>query len=173
MRLPFERFGSLFTRFSHDEPFHLISITGGLELNVNIIYNNIQILSTLNDSLRLDSLLMFIRYEIAEIEAKEFFESEGISVENLKEFFHNCNENNETNSNETNKLVNQFIIILSMRNSSIDYIRDKTHRNEWFQAVYNHMSSCKLLNVQLRMNSDQLSSFQNHRLGCPTIDHHH
>ena len=36
MSIPFERFGSCFVRLRFDEPFHLISLTGGLELTASI-----------------------------------------------------------------------------------------------------------------------------------------
>lgn len=40
MRLPGERFGSMFTRFRFDKPFHLISVYGGLEMNVQAMNKN-------------------------------------------------------------------------------------------------------------------------------------
>ena len=41
MRLPGERFGSMFTRFKYDSPFHFVSIVGGLEFQVRVIKNGV------------------------------------------------------------------------------------------------------------------------------------
>ena len=46
MRLPGERFGSLFTRFRYDSPFHFISAIGGLELRVRANKNNMSVYGT-------------------------------------------------------------------------------------------------------------------------------
>jgi len=169
MRLPFERFGSLFTRFTYDEPYKLISVIGGLELKLEVLYKNKPLLADINFSLELSDLLLFVRRRITDIEFDELVKCSMIS--SLPSITSTNNDesiisplplikavsNTPTTLSaikaariiKTSKIAKtvksniKFNLIFSMNYSMLDYIEDSMPRHQWFKAVYIHMKENK------------------------------
>ena len=125
MKIPFERFGLFFTRYSFNEAFHLISISGGLELSVKVYRNDCDILETVNHSMSVNELISFINQRVGSV----LFDIVHANVKcvNIKSI----------------KQILKYNVVFSMMNPTINYVEDIKPRSMWFRALHEHMKSNK------------------------------
>ena len=188
MRLPGIRYGTMFTRYKFDTPFHFISVSGGLEMIVQAFEKNIMKFGAKTNELfnysRLNDMIEELRkycfnvvYEEVENTATEIIidEDELSTIPLVKSIVKNNNATGGTSLKRARQLrevkhVNngiKYVVTFSISMPEYDYANDYNNRKRCFECLYQYIQDNKvnykydeLLNINSTTNAESTNDIK-------------